>query len=96
MRKIIFIAIVLLALTGIMFLVCLISDIILTYKKHLEITQIFGKLVSDDITSLQQELETYQQMLQAAKDYDDQSDDHPTENQPKPKNKPQDKPPSRV
>lgn len=75
MRKIIFIAIILLALAGIMFLVCLISDIILTYKKHLEITQIFGKLVSDDIISLQHELETYQEMLQTAKEFTDQVGD---------------------
>ncbi len=75
MRSIIFIVITLLVLTGIIFLVCLISDIILTYKKHLEITQIFGKLVSDDITSLQQELETYQEMLQTAKESTDQVDD---------------------
>lgn len=75
MRSIIFIVITLLVLTGIIFLVCLISDIILTYKKHLEITQIFGKLVSDDITSLQQELETYQEMLQAAKEFTDQVND---------------------
>lgn len=75
MRSIIFIAIILLALTGILFLVCLVSDIILTYKKHLEITQIFGKLVSDDITSLQQELETYQEMLQTAKEFSDQVGD---------------------
>ena len=75
MRKIIFIAIILLALAGIMFLVCLISDIILTYKKPLEITQIFGKLVSDDIISLQHELETYQEMLQTAKEFTDQVGD---------------------
>lgn len=75
MRKIIFVAIILLALAGIMFLAYLISDIILTYKKHLEITQIFGKLVSDDITSLQQELETYQEMLQTAKEFSDQVGD---------------------
>lgn len=75
MRSIIFIVITLLVLTGIIFLVCLINDIILTYKKHLEITQIFGKLVSDDITSLQQELETYQEMLQTAKEFSDQVDD---------------------
>ena len=75
MRKIIFVAIILLALAGIMFLACLISDIILTYKKHLEITQIFGKLVSDDITSLQLELETYQEMLQTAKEFSDQVGD---------------------
>lgn len=75
MRKIIFIAIILLTLAGIMFLVCLISDIILTYKKHLEITQIFGKLVSDDIISLQHELETYQEMLQTAKEFTEQVGD---------------------
>ena len=75
MRSIIFIVITLLVLTGIIFLVCLISDIILTYKKYLEITQIFGKLVSDDITSLQQELEAYQEMLQTAKEVSDQVDD---------------------
>lgn len=75
MHKIIFAAIILLALVGIMFLACLISDIILTYKKHLEITQIFGKLVSDDIASLQQELEAYQEMLQTAKEFSDQVGD---------------------
>lgn len=89
MRSIIFIVITLLVLTGIIFLVCLISDIILTYKKHLEITQIFGKLVSDDITSLQQELETYQEMLQTAKEFTDQMDTSPAENQSKTKTKPQ-------
>lgn len=89
MRSIIFIVITLLVLTGIIFLVCLISDIILTYKKHLEITQIFGKLVSDDITSLQQELETYQEMLQVAKEFSDQMDTSPAENQSKTETKPQ-------
>lgn len=75
MRSIIFIVITLLVLIGIIFLVCLINDIILTYKKHMEITQIFGKLVSDDIASLQQELETYQEMLQTAKEFSDQAGD---------------------